>query len=103
MSPETVIRRYFEELFNDGRLDLVPELLHPAYVNHSPGPGVPAGRDGVAAVVAALRRGFPDLRYEIEDLVVGVDAVATRTTMRGTHRGELFASRPRARRSRSRR
>ena len=85
------IQRYFDELFNAGRLELVDELLHPEYVNHSPGsPDLPRGREGVAIVVRALRGAFPDLHYTIEDLVVGADAVATRTTLRGTHRGDFF-------------
>lgn len=87
---ELVIRRYFQELFNEGDLDLVDELLAPDYENHSPSPGLPPGREGVRVVVRALRTAFPDLAYTIEDLVVGESAVATRTTMRGTHRGELF-------------
>ena len=94
----TTIARYFGELFGEGRLELVDELLHPAYVNHSPAPGLPPGREGVRVVVRALRAAFPDLRYTIEDLVVGHDAVATRTTMRGTHRGDLFGLAPTGRR-----
>ncbi len=86
-----VIRRYFGELFNEGRVELVPELLDPDYVNHSPGsPDLPRGRDGVGIVVQALRRGMPDLRYCIDDMVVGDDAVAVRATLTGTHRGDLF-------------
>jgi steroid delta-isomerase-like uncharacterized protein len=86
-----LIERYFGELFTAGQLGLVDELLHPDYVNHSPGsPDLPRGREGVKIVVASMRRGFPDLRYTIEELVVGEEAVATRTTMRGTHRGEFF-------------
>jgi len=86
-----VIRRYFQDLFNQGRVALLPELLHPEYVNHSPGsPDLPPGREGVGIVVQALRRGLPDLHYEIEDMVVGEDSVAVRATLTGTHTGELF-------------
>ena len=91
---EIVICCYFGELFNEGRVALIDELLHPDYVNHSPSPGVPAGRAGLRVVVPALRAAFPDLTYTIEDLVVGEDAVATRTTMRGTHRGDFFGLAP---------
>lgn len=95
MTQTQVIENYFGELFNRGRLELVPELLHDRYVNHSPGsPDLPRGRDGVAIVVRALRTAFPDLHYTIEDLVVGSDAVATRTTMRGTHAGDFFGLPP---------
>ena len=91
---EKVIRRYFEELFTQGQLHVIDELLHPSYVNHSPSPGLPPGRDGLRIVVPALRTAFPDLTYTIEELVIGVDAVATRTTLRGTHRGEFFGLSP---------
>lgn len=67
-------------------------------MNHSPSPGLPPGREGVRVVVQALRAAFPDLRYTIEDLVVGADAVATRTTMRGTHRGDFLGLAPTGRR-----
>ncbi len=89
-----VIERYFEELFNQGRIELVDELLHPDYVNHAGSPSLPPGREGVKTVVALLRTAFPDLRYTIEDLVIGTDAVAARTTMRGTHLGDYFGTPP---------
>ena len=88
------IERYFGELFNEGRVELIDELLHPEYVNHSPSPGLPAGRAGVRVVVEALRGAFPDLRYAIEDMVVGDDAIAVRATMRGTHAGDFFGLPP---------
>jgi len=89
-----VIDRYFEELFNRGKVELVDELMHPDYVNHSPSPGLPPGRAGVRVVVEALRTGFPDLSYSVEDVVVGDDAVAVRVRMRGTHAGDLFGIAP---------
>ncbi|HEY8945284.1 MAG TPA: ester cyclase [Polyangiaceae bacterium] len=89
------LERYFNELFNQGKVELVPELLHPRYVNGSPGsPDLPRGRDGVVIVVQALRRAFPDLHYTIEDMVIGSDAIAVRTTLRGTHRGDFFGHPP---------
>ncbi len=89
------IERYFNELFNQGRVELVPELLHPEYVNASPGsPDLPRGRDGVVIVVQAMRRAFPDLHYTIEEVVVGDDSVAVRTTLRGTQLGDFFGLPP---------
>ncbi len=92
MSNKTqVIERYFRELFNQGRVELIDELLAPDYVNHSPGsPELPPGRSGVRIVVQALRTAFPDLHYEIEQVVEGEEAVAVRATLTGTHRGDLF-------------
>jgi steroid delta-isomerase-like uncharacterized protein len=94
-----VIERYYHELFNQGRIELIDELLDPDYVNHSPGsPEQDRGREGVREVVQLLRRAFPDLRYTIEDLVIGTDAVAVRTMMSGTHEGEFFGLPPTGRR-----
>lgn len=94
MTQPTVIQRYYDLLFNEGRVELVRELLHPEYVNHSPGwPELPRSRDGVAIVVRAMRAAFPDLHYTIEDVVTSDGAVAVRTRARGTHRGE-FLGRP---------
>jgi predicted ester cyclase len=89
-SKRIVMNRYFHDLFGRGHIELIEELLHPEYVNHSPSPGLPPGREGVAVVVKALRGAFPDLRYTIEDMVIGDDTVATRTTLRGTHSGDFL-------------
>jgi steroid delta-isomerase-like uncharacterized protein len=91
---ESVIRRYFDELFNEGRVQLAPELLAPDYVNHSAAPGLSPGGEGVVVVVQALRRAFPDLHYTIEEIVVGKGAVAARTAVTGTHHGDYFGLPP---------
>jgi predicted SnoaL-like aldol condensation-catalyzing enzyme len=36
-SPEAVVRRYLAELYNERRLDLVPELIADPEVRHAPG------------------------------------------------------------------
>ena len=86
-----VIERYFAELFGQGRLEFVDQLLDENYVNHSPGaPELPKGRDGVRIVVAALRQAFPDLHYAIDEMVEGAETLAVRSTLTGTHRGDFF-------------
>jgi predicted ester cyclase len=59
-------RRIPLEVFNQGRLDLIDELLAPDFVEHATlPPGLPEGRDGLRAIVSAIRGAFPDFRYEI--------------------------------------
>jgi predicted ester cyclase len=90
-----VIVRYYEEIWNQGRLEVCDELIAPDYVNHSaPLPGLPAGPGGLQQIVAAVRRAFPDLHDTIEDIVLGEDKAALRTTLRGTHRGEFCGGAP---------
>ena len=95
----TLARRYFEEVWNRGMVEVLDELLAPDYVNHTPSFGSPPpGPGGLKPIVLAMRRAFPDLHFTIEDVVVTRDALAIRTTMTGTHTGDLFGIAPTHRR-----
>jgi steroid delta-isomerase-like uncharacterized protein len=90
-----LIQRYFGELWNEGRVELIPELLGENYVNHSPGtPDMPRDRSGVAGIVRAMRAAFPDLHYRIEEIIGDGRAVAVRLSVTGTHRGDFFGVAP---------
>jgi steroid delta-isomerase-like uncharacterized protein len=91
---KSILRRYFEEAWNKGRLDVLDEIVAPHYVNHDPAvPGLPDGPEGLKLIMAGFRAAFPDLRFTVEDLIAEDDRVVTRWTMRGTHLGE-FAGLP---------
>jgi steroid delta-isomerase-like uncharacterized protein len=86
-------QRYFDEVWNQGKLDVLDELLAPDYVNHTPSTAnPPLGPAGLRPIVAAIRMAFPDLQFEIKDILATADAIAIRVVMRGTHRGDLFGS-----------
>jgi steroid delta-isomerase-like uncharacterized protein len=92
---QTLARRYFEEVWNQGKVDVLDELLAPDYVNHTPSVGnPPPGPNGLTPIVLAIRRAFPDLHFTIEDVIQTADAVVIRTRMRGTHRGDFFGIAP---------
>ncbi|WP_437826067.1 ester cyclase [Sorangium sp. So ce1153] len=87
----TVVRRYFDEAWSRGHLDVLDELLAPGYVNHTPStPDPPPGPGGLKPIVAAFRVAFPDLRFTVEDLIAEGDRVAVRVRMEGTQDGPLF-------------
>jgi steroid delta-isomerase-like uncharacterized protein len=80
--------RTLEEVFNQGDLDLVDELVAPDFLNHDVPPGMNnRGPDSTRQIVRMLRTAFPDLHFTIEELVTEADTVAGRVTMRGTHLG----------------
>ncbi len=86
-----IVRRYFEEVWNQGRLEVLDDLLDPAYVNHTPSmPNSPPGPAGLKPIVAAIRLGFPDLHFRIKDIVTTPTHAVTRTLMTGTHGGDLL-------------
>lgn len=78
----------FERMFNSGELGFVDGALAPGAVDHQE----PEGTDfavHLKHVISTLRAGFPDLRFEVHELVCEGDVVACRSTMTGTHQGQL--------------
>ncbi|WP_437618066.1 ester cyclase [Sorangium sp. So ce1151] len=87
----TVVRRYFDEVWSRGHLDVLDELLAAGYINHTPStPDPPPGPGGLKPIVAAFRAAFPDLHFTVEDLIAEGDRVAVRVRMEGTQDGPLF-------------
>jgi steroid delta-isomerase-like uncharacterized protein len=94
-----IIRRYFGDVWNRGNLDELDQLLDANYINHTPStPDPPPGPAGLKPIVRALRSAFPDLHFEIKDIVATEDSVVARVVMTGTHRGDLFGLPPTGRR-----
>jgi steroid delta-isomerase-like uncharacterized protein len=90
MSTETnkaVVRRYLEQVFNEGRHDLVEEFLVEGIEFHGAGiaPGLAAAEEWVAMLAAA----FPEQHVTIDDVIAEGDRVVVRTTLNGTHQGEM--------------
>jgi steroid delta-isomerase-like uncharacterized protein len=81
-----LVRRAVEEVYNQGNLAVVDELVAGDLVIHLPSEEV-HGPAGAKQHVAALRAAFPDLRITIEDQISEGDKVVTRWTARGTHIG----------------
>lgn len=90
-----VIERYFEEVWNRGRIDVLDELIAPDYLNHSASlPNVRPGPEDLKPIVQAMRAGIAGLHYTILDMVVTEDKAAVYTRVRGTHTGDLFGMAP---------
>ncbi len=73
------VRLFVEAVLNEGRLELIDELVAADYVGRVPRieSGV-HGPEGVRGLVAGGRRAHPGLYVKIEDLIAEDDRVATR-------------------------
>jgi steroid delta-isomerase-like uncharacterized protein len=91
---KVIYRRFIDEIFNEGRLEKLDEVLSPAYIYHDAPEGAMPGPEGVKRVVTMFRTAFPDLKITIDDQVAEGDKVCSRTTMRGTHQGTIFGVPP---------
>lgn len=83
----TMARRVIEDALARGGLELLDEFLHPAFVEHQR--GAPQGRDGVKKLFAGIRRGFPDIRIQIQHLDAAGDRVWVHFLASGTHTGPM--------------
>jgi steroid delta-isomerase-like uncharacterized protein len=90
-----LIETYFDEVWNKGNVELLNEIVTSEYVNHTPGtPNPKPGPEGLKPIVLEMRKGFPDLNYEIKDLVITPNRVVARTIVRGTHLGRVWGMQP---------
>ena len=83
--------RPHEEVYNQGKLEVVEQIYASDFVMHSPGipPNLPRGPEGVKQFVTILRAAFPDLHLTIEDSIAEGDRVVNRWAFRGTQKGEF--------------
>lgn len=88
---KTLVSRLIDEVWNQGRYDVVDELVDDSYVGQ---PSEVRGTEGYKQFIMALRRAFPDLEFTIEDQIAEGDKVVVRWTARGTHDGEYFGIQP---------
>jgi predicted ester cyclase len=89
LSNEQLVRRLYTDVINPGNLDALPDLVAPDFVGPA---GI--GPAPFAASMTAIRTGFPDAAYTIDDIVASADRVAVRWTLRGTHTGQFRAFAP---------
>jgi predicted ester cyclase len=88
-------RRIPEEIFNQGKLELIDELFSHDYVEHVPlPPGFSPGREGVKQYISLLRSAFPDFHYTIGDQFVEGDKHVGQLTAHGTHLHEFMGIPP---------
>jgi steroid delta-isomerase-like uncharacterized protein len=86
---KTIMRRFFERVFNRGDLSVADEIVAPDYEQHDASPGERPGLEGLKASVTDTRTAFPDVVYTIDDLIAEGDRVVTRWTLSGTHQADF--------------
>ena len=95
-SNETLVRRYVEDVWNKGQIDLADELLTPDHVRHDP--FLEHDIVGIASVkkqIKSLRLALPDLHFKVGIYPASDGLHVTRKwTMSGTHEGEWMGFPP---------
>jgi steroid delta-isomerase-like uncharacterized protein len=85
---KTLFLRWFEDVVNQRKLELMDELLAEDYVLHFPGMPV-LDRDGHRRLGQAFLTGFADWHEEVEAVLAEGDRTVAWITGTGTHTGEF--------------
>ena len=85
---EAVVRRYYEQMCNERKNELAPELFTSDHRMHDPQVPVAEGPDGMVAAVSTYQQGV-DGHWGIEEIFSSGDRVVVRWTGTGTHVGEI--------------
>jgi predicted ester cyclase len=79
---ERATRRYFHEVLDQGKAEIIDDLFHPQCLMHRPGGDV-MGLDAVRAVAHHRNETFSQFETEIHDVFGSGDKLVVRLTHRG--------------------
>jgi steroid delta-isomerase-like uncharacterized protein len=91
---KTISRRIADEVWTQGKFDVIDELVAPDFVGHSPTDGEFHGPDGFRQLVERYHTAFSGVTMRIERIVAEADWVAVHWIARGTHAHELMGIAP---------
>ena len=86
-----VIKRLTEEVFLDGNLAPIEDLVSDDFVDHDPPPGIPPTKEGFRLLAQAIVSSFSDRKAEFDEFIDTADGrVVENWAMTATHTGEAF-------------
>jgi len=97
ITPDAVIRQWFEQLWNQGNEATIDALMAPdALIHGLPSPDGQAirGAAGFKPFYQAFHTAFPDLRVEVVRTITEGDLVVAHCHTTGTHRGPSLGFAP---------
>ena len=90
---KAVLRRWFDEVWNQGRAEVIEELFDEYGIAHglADDPANPIkGPTDYRPFYEAFRQAFPNIDIVVEDMVAEGDKVAARCSVRGKHEGDFM-------------
>jgi steroid delta-isomerase-like uncharacterized protein len=88
---KAIVRRLYEEVWNNRRLEVVNEIISPSHALQGPNFfGSSIGPEAYKRQVLRFLEGYPDLHWTIEDTIAEKDKVVACWTISGTHKGDYM-------------
>jgi steroid delta-isomerase-like uncharacterized protein len=90
-----IAQRFMDECWNQGNLEMVPELVSSGCTYHDPVfPSLTSGADNIRRHIESCKSGFPDLTFTIDDTIAERNEVVLHWTARGTHKAQFLGMAP---------
>jgi len=86
----TIVRDFVDEVITRGNIEAAAHYVWEDVVEQVPLPGQGTGLDGLKDILRAMRAGFPDIVFSIQEQIAEHDKVASRFEWTGTHQGEFL-------------
>jgi steroid delta-isomerase-like uncharacterized protein len=77
-------------VITQGEVDSAAQYVWEDVVEQVPLPGQGPGLEGLKNILRAMRAGFPDIVFSIQEQITEGDKVASRFEWTGTHKGEFL-------------
>lgn len=87
-----IANRYFEEVINQQKVELIPQLFAPEFVYYDLH-DFSETKDNVASFQEVMRgffKAFPDAHYTVKNMIAEGDKVAAEIIVTGTHKGDFM-------------
>lgn len=96
-SNDTIQHRWFGQVWNEGRADVIDSMMCEDVVGHGlvdPDGNEVRGVDAFKGFYNSFRGAFPDIHIAIEDTVTEGDRIVALCRVTGTHKGEELGVAP---------
>jgi steroid delta-isomerase-like uncharacterized protein len=89
MDLETTVRRFYDSV-NAGDFERFGELMSEDFIEHEETPGLAPTKEGVLEFFRMYRVAFPDMRMDVEEVLISGDKTVVRARVTGTHKAEFM-------------
>jgi pyrimidine-specific ribonucleoside hydrolase len=85
-----LLMRYYQEAWGETNLVVFDEMLDTDYLLYTNNNAYPSDIENTKSLAQMLRTAMPDLRLNLEEIIVAGDSAAVRFTFTGTHSGQFL-------------
>jgi steroid delta-isomerase-like uncharacterized protein len=86
---QTAVRRYYEDVKNQRKLDVLGELVVPDFIEHNPLPGQGQGSAGLRQRAEIVQSAF-HVGVDVQDVIADGDRVVVRSANHLVHQGTFM-------------